>query len=384
MALCLAMVLVFTACGSGGNTGNESAGGGNEASGGDSAGGGDTGGRAWHIGYADFGTDWMLVEFNKVSEQVVKAENPDGKWDSVPCDYQADKMQSAIQNLIAAGVDGINYYPVFTTQIPTILEMCDSANIPVAMGHTPIPPENIDACLDSKMFAGFVGVDVYNIGYQLGEQAAKDGGTKAIIVAGLPGSWDMVTRIEGFTDGFESGGGQVLESAYTTHPSEVTAKTADLLNANPEADTGFATVDAHMVGMMAAVKNAGKDMLLYTGELDGDLLDSITKGELMAGVTGSPVEMIMAQTLLQNALNGTPILDENGKAPMFNKMIQCLVTKENAAEYKAQFIDQPPFSENMINNFLSVKNPDLTYKDYEDFFANYNYEWFIEYQAENY
>jgi ABC-type sugar transport system substrate-binding protein len=386
MVLCLVMAVSFSACSSGGSSGSGSGGASNASSGGaaDAAGsgGGDAVGGAYTIGHAQLGPDWIMVEYQRLMDVEMKVENPAGKLEYSLCDFQSDKMQNSIQSFIGNGADAINWYAIFAALTPTILKMCEDANVPMGIGHIPPLPEQYEALLASPIFTGYVGGDLYFAGYQLGELAAKNGGTKAIIEIGVPGTFDMESKRQGFTDGFEANGGKVLEYVSASTPAEALPKSTDMLNAHPDADVAYAGTGFHCVGLMTAVSNLNRQdtVKVYSSDLDLDLMEPVRTGAIVAGDAGSQVEMILANALTLNWLDGHPILDENGKPPILDNLHNCLVTKDNIDKIEEIFVDGDCFSPEMMKHFLYAYNPDVSYADFQDFADNYDYEWFLEFR----
>jgi ribose transport system substrate-binding protein len=374
------MMFVFGACG---NSSDDTASGdsGTAAAGG-SAGGasGETAGDPYHIGYTNMGSDWILLYFQDLCEAVVERENPDNIFEAVNADYQTDKMQSGIQSLLSAGAQGINYYGIYSTLTLEVIQMCEEKDAVFAMGHLAPYEDQYDALLASKSFAGSVNADLYETGYQLGALAIEDGGSVAVVIAGPVGTPDMDAKLAGFTAGFEDNGGKVVGDEHCNFPTEAVDKSTNLLSAHPDVDTAYSCTGVFAIGMNTAIKNQNREINHYVSDLDSDLLDLLMDGTIKAGDGGSVVEMIMAQLLIMNSLEGNPILDESGKAPIVTDLKPLIITQDNADVFKKTFLIENPFTNEMIDHFLYSKNPDLAWADFDEFFENYDWDWFLEFR----
>jgi ribose transport system substrate-binding protein len=294
------------------------------------------------------------------------------KYDYVSADFTADKMQSGTQSMISAGINGLMYYGAFPSLTPTIIEMCESAKVPFVM-HDQIPHEDQQkALLESSYFVGYIGADGYSAGYQLGEQAAKDGYKTALEIGGTVGDPTHDKRIQGFKDAFEAGGGTVLGAARCVSPAEGVQKASDLLTAY-DAGCLYSATGAYTFGALTAMDNFNEHMFVYTTDTDPDLLDFIRNGE-MVGDCGAVVATMLSYTLLQNYLDGHPIVDKDGKAPFISTLKPLIVTPDTADLYLKYLIDDHPLTPEAIQSFLWRYNPDISYQDYIDFFSNYSFD----------
>ena len=323
-----------------------------------------------------------MAEYSRLMEELLKVHNPNGVFDYSLADFQADNMQNAIQSYLGSGVDAINWYAIFAAVTPNIIQMCEDAGVPVGIGHIPPTPDQYEMLQASPVFTGYTGGNLYWAGYQLGEQAIKNGGTVAIIEIGVPGTYDMESKRTGFTDAFEAGGGKVVAYSSASTPAEALPKSLDMLNAHPDTDVAYAGTGFHCVGLMQAVRNLNREdtVKIYSSDIDLDLTQPVRDGIVAAADGGSQVEMILSLALTLNWLDGHKILDENGKAPILDNMKNLLVTIDNVEYYQRVFVDSNCFTTDMFKHFLYRYNPDVSYQTFKDFADNYNYEWFMEFR----
>jgi ribose transport system substrate-binding protein len=372
----LSMVFTATACSSGGgdtpsaDTPSSETG---DASAGDSS-DGELG--SYYIAYDLLGSDWILQYMEQRGAWAVKNAG-DNQYDYYSADFTADKMESGTQSMISAGIDGLMYYDAFPSLMPTITEMCETAGIPFILHDMPPTEEEKDGLQNSPSFAGFIQSAGYDNGYQLGEAAAADGYKKAVAIGGHVGDPGMDSRIKGFTEAFEKGGGKVLDSARCTSPAEAVQKSGDILTAHPDADVMFSMTGAYTLGTLSSLESQGRKMMIYSIDLDSDLLEYVKKGE-MKGNGGAVVATILSAALLQNRLDGHPILDENGKAPWITDIVNIFVDETNAEDFDKLTIQEEPLPEDFYKQFVWRYNNDVTYQDFVDFAKAYSLDYLKE------
>ncbi|MDR1245973.1 MAG: sugar ABC transporter substrate-binding protein [Clostridiales Family XIII bacterium] len=367
----LALLLTLSLAACGGDGGQQ------EAASDDAAGAEDS--TPYHIGFTLLGTDWVLNYMRTEAEYTVMTENADNGWEYISADFSTDKMQSGVQSMLSSGIDGLIYSGIYTTLTSTIIEGCEAAGTAFVMSEFPPLDDQIEELRASDQFVGYFGANVFGQGYQLGEIAARQGGTVALTISGPIGDTSHDLRVAGFTAAFEEGGGKVVGNAHCNFPTEAIDKSSDLLAAHPDVDAVYGATGVHTLGMVNALKNHNRTdtVKVYCTELDSDLLPEVRAGR-MIGDGGTAAEFVLATTLLLNRLAGHPILDDDGKQPVSDEMLPLIVTAENADSFEKEFIDEHPFTEAMIKKFLWKYNKDVSWADYQDFIDNYSLDRIIE------
>jgi ABC-type sugar transport system substrate-binding protein len=384
--LCMMMVVSLAACG-GGSGGSSTAAPpaapagdsgaaapADDADAGAAAPAGDSG--TYKIGYLNFGPDWILNRFMEEAKEAALWANPSNDFIEADGGYMADTMTGEVQKLLAGGAQGLCYDAHFDNMLPGTVEACKSADAALLIAHVPPFPESMHYVLEYDKFVGYFGSDLYQAGFQLGERAAADGFKKAIIASGAKGTLDMNGKIDGFNDGFIAGGGEILDTITTTLPTEVEGKVADSLAAHPDCDVIYGSTGAHTLGSISAAEKAGMTLSFYSSDLDPDLTQMVADGKIKAGDAGASVEWVMGMALLINFLDGHPIKDDAGQAPVIDWMKPLLVDQTNAKVVLDNWISNHPISETMFKNYLYAYNPDVTYADFTDFADNYAVDWF--------
>ncbi|MDR3364704.1 MAG: substrate-binding domain-containing protein [Clostridiales Family XIII bacterium] len=381
---CIMMVFALAACGNGGaNTPAEEAPAAADTGSQDAAAPAGSSG-AYTIGYLNFGPDWILNEYMAEAKEVALWANPDNEWLEADGGYMADQMTTKIQELLASGAEALCYDAHFETMLTDTVDKCKQADAALLIAHIPTFPERYDEIRAYDKFVGYFGSDLYQAGYQLGQRAAADGGKIAIIASGAKGTIDMNGKIDGFTAGFEDGGGTIAQLITSTLPPEVEGLVSGALANHPDCDTIYGTTGAHTTSSLSAAEKAGlKDKInFYSSDLGPELIQMVIDGDVKAGDAGSTVEWALGMTLLINFLDGHPIVDDSGRQPIIDWMKPLLVDQGNAADVKATWFDKHPVTEGLAKHFLWAYNPDISYTDYTDFADSYSVDWYTNLQKQ--
>lgn len=366
LAICLTLCMILAVAACGGSTPPPPAGGNQPAQELDS----------YYIAYALLGTDWILNYMEQRGAWGVKHAG-NNTYDYFSSDFAAEKMESGQQNMINAGVDGLMAYAAYPTLTPTLVRMAEEARVPFIFHDMVILPELIDSVRANPYFGGFLGSNAYANGYQLGELAAQMGFKNALATGGHVGDPCHDARINGFRDAFEKGGGTLLGEQRNTSPAEMVQKSTDILNAFPQADVFYAATGVYISGAMTAAEALGRfdDLFFMTDDVNTDLCGFIRDG-IMAGVGGAVVATTLSAALLQNKLDGHPILAADG-LPIYDQetIRNMLVTKDNVDEFEHYILLNEILTEDFFKQFVWRYNPDVTAQTYIDFMKVYDLEW---------
>lgn len=299
------------------------------------------------------------------------------KVDVVDNEFTVDKMLPDLQSQLAKGVDGASILAVADSLFEPMADACAQAKVPFALyDKTPTDQAVIDALSNNKYFVGSISNQEFQAGFDLGKKAIADGNKTAILIRAAIGDYSMDQRDAGFTEAFTAGGGKVLGKAICANPTEAVAKANDLLTAYPTSDCMYGVGGDFAAGGLSALQSrtdVNQKMKIYVTDISPDWAQKLADG-VIAGVNGGQwVTAALVNTLLINYLDGHPILDNNGKAPWF-KTFQLV---DLPADKAKAFIDMmsangSPISEDEYKSLLYRYNPDVSYKTYEDFLANYS------------
>ncbi|MDR2354754.1 MAG: substrate-binding domain-containing protein [Clostridiales Family XIII bacterium] len=373
MALLFVFAMMLAACGGGGSEsgGEEPAGDADAATGAETGDAADTS-TAYHFGINTWGSGVPILDmFGDDAEYVV--QEVFGMTDTrASDDFTADKELQNAQNFAAAGVDGMILQGAAVSTVPQIGEVCKSAGVPFVF-HVFIGDDaDLDKLADSnEYYVGAIDADMVYDGEEMGKAAYESGARTAVLIGGNVGDNNMDQRSDGFRRGFESLGGTVLDEARCTDNSECLQKATTMLNAHPDADALYAMVGDYIPGSLQAIKDLGLDTKVFLSCVDEASAKLIQSGDIVMGNDGIGLASFIAPTLMINYLDGQPILGPDGKAPRF-RTSPFKVTKENAEAYLSIFATQGehPMTPEVLQNLCYRYNPDVSYDDYADLFAN--------------
>lgn len=286
-----------------------------------------------------------------------------------------EKITTNLENMINSEVDGILWWAVLPTHYAVGPDLVEESGIPFAMYSAyPTDEETRDYIRNLSTFAGVAGESNYQAGAQLAEQAIADGKTDAIIMANLMGS-AVSDRAVAFQEVFEAGGGTVHEVSHegTASNAHITAM-QNMLATYPDIDTIYCAGADLGLGAVSVVENLGKDISVYATDITPETLDFLVEGKIAALNGGQWISAMCSAIMLQNAVDGHKLLEEDG-LPMWQEDVPLIVVPSNQAELYTRFwMDELPFELDDVKNLLYRFNPDVTTQDMRDFIENYSLE----------
>lgn len=296
-------------------------------------------------------------------------------------DFTADKELQNVQNMCAAGVNGIVFQAAAVSTVPQIGVECANAKIPFAfdvfVGENP----DLDKLAENNpYYCGAIDLDMVSDGYAVGQMAYNNGCRKACLIGGNIGDNNMDQRSEGFRKAFEELGGEVLFEARCTDNSECPTKATDMLSANKDCDCVYCFVGDYVEGSLTAIENLGMSgVQVYVSCVDEGTAKYIKEGKVMGGNDGISLACYISSTLVLNYLAGHKIVDENGKAPRLSTH-PFQVNQENVDNYLKVFFSDTahPFTKGMLEKLIYTTNPNVSYQDYVDLVNNINLDYMLE------
>jgi ribose transport system substrate-binding protein len=379
LAIVCALALGLSACSSGGGDASSAAtstatSAGSDAQSATSEGGASTD-ATYTIGYNNFGKGTYMIDVVEFEAQFFE-DMMGNTMNVVNDEFKAEKVITDVQSMISSGADGIMFMGPVETTIPTATQMMNDAKVPFVMtDKMPSDDSVMETIMGLEYFAGAVAPVNYDAGKQIGETAAAAGNKTAIIVAAVVGDTTHDDRIAGFTEAFEAAGGEVLASARCADPTEGVTKAADLITANPDADCIYGAGGDYSNAIIQAMANfPDSEMKIYGSDIDPDLADLLAEGKIEALNGAHFAEGSIGAALLQNFLDGHPILDENGAPAVFTNLNYIMLPKDQVDIYKKYWIEGHPFTEDQLKSLLWRYNPEVSYQTFSDFCSGYSLE----------
>lgn len=365
MVLALVMVFALTACGSGSSSSAPSTQPGTPAASGNTSEPAASG-TSYTIGINTWGSGVPVLDMFGDAKQYT-LETLGHTVNRMSDDFTADKELQNVQNMCAAGVDGIVFQAAAVSTVPQIGVECANAKIPFAFDVFVGENSDLQKLAESnEYYCGAIDLDMVSDGYAIGQMAYENGCRKACLIGGNIGDNNMDQRSEGFRKAFEELGGEVLAEARCTDNSECPTKALDMLSANKDCDAIYCFVGDYIEGSLTAIDNLGLDTIqVYVSCVDEGTAKYIQEGVVVGGNDGISLASYISSTLVLNYLAGHKIVDENGKAPRLSTH-PFRVDQENVENYmKVFFSDEAhPFTKEMLEDLLYTSNPDVSYDDY--------------------
>lgn len=186
---------------------------------------------------------------------------------------------------------------------------------------------------------GYTGTDNVMLGEKAGKfivkQLGEEGG-KVAIIEGKPGYFASETRKSGVTAGLKSSSKVTIASSQPGDWDRVKAMdvTANILQRYPDIRAIYSANDVMSLGVVQAVKNAGKlgKVMVVGTDASPEARDSIKRGELTASIAQNPQAIgSMGLTMLLDAVNNKVPMDPKAE-PKFIPVDTYIVTKDGRVD----------------------------------------------------
>jgi simple sugar transport system substrate-binding protein/ribose transport system substrate-binding protein len=265
----------------------------------------------------------------------------------VDCQNNEAQQVMDIENLIAAGVNGLIVTPQTAQVGPTIIQRAEKAGVPIAVTDRWPGIDPRDHAWDG--FVGFIGPDDEDAGYNIAKTLIVELGKKNIAaINGVHGASVAEGRYAGLAKGMKEFTGatlvdvqwigetpdlgiQVMENYLAAHAGKI--------------DGVWCYNDSLAVGAVKAAKDAGltdklqdRSLAVVGMDLNPDAVELIKEGSYYASFGGHWLQGGFGLIMLYDYLNGQPPKPEYRVARL--KLMK--VSKDLVAPFKEQFIDKPP------------------------------------------
>lgn len=239
--------------------------------------------------------------------------------------YSVTEQIELVEQAITNHVDAIMITPADSTGIVPAIEAANAAGIPIATPNTKAYGGNV---------LTWVGVDNYQVGYQLGKAIcdALNGEGQIVLIEGTSGNSTSTERVDGYNDAFKEYPGIVLLDSQPADFNREKGMTVmeNFLERYDHID-GVASVNKDMtMGALEAVKAADRqdEMIHVTFDVDNDCLDAIDAGDIL--ITGAQEE----KSQIANAIYACLLACNGFKVAPEQYIPMTLVTKDNTGLYR--------------------------------------------------
>lgn len=235
-------------------------------------------------------------------------------------------QNSAIETYIQEGVDGIAVVAIDVNGIMPAVEQADEAGIPVVA---------IDAILPEGPQKAQIGVDNAQAGADLAayyNEHETEATTLGIV--GALNSYIQNVRKDGFEEALDAESVTVAGTVDGQNIQDVALGAAEnLITANPDLGTIYATGEPALMGAIAAVSSQGKqsDVSIYGWDLTAQAIDAIDDGYLQAVIQQDPAGMGAA------AVDALLTLSDGGEVESEISVPVTIVTQDNVDNFRSLF-----------------------------------------------
>jgi ribose transport system substrate-binding protein len=291
------------------------------------------GASAWADTFALVTINQQALFFNQINEGAQKAADAAGaKLVIFNANNVPSAQNDAMENYITQKVDGIILVAIDVNGVKPAITAAKSAGIPVIA---------IDAQIPDGDNVAFVGVDNTMAGEDIGKfyadyVKANMAGTAKIGVIGALNSFIQNQRLDGFKKAVADSGQKItfLDTVDGQNVQDVALTAAEnLMTANPDMTTLYATGEPALVGAVSAVTSQGRtgDVKVFGWDLTKQAVEGIDAGWVTAVVQQDPAgEGKAAVEALVKLKKGEKI------EPIINVPVT-IVTKENVDQFRGMF-----------------------------------------------
>jgi ribose transport system substrate-binding protein len=291
------------------------------------------GSSAWADTFALVTINQQALFFNQINEGAQKAADAAGaKLVIFNANNVPSAQNDAMENYITQKVDGIILVAIDVNGVKPAITAAMTAGIPVIA---------IDAQIPDGDNIAFVGVDNTKAGEDIGKFYADYvksnlSGTAKIGVIGALNSFIQNQRLDGFKKAVADSGQKItfLDTVDGQNVQDVALTAAEnLMTANPDMTTLYATGEPALVGAVSAVTSQGRtgDIKVFGWDLTKQAVEGIDAGWVTAVVQQDPAgegkAAIEALTKLKKGEKIEPIIN----VPV------TIVTKENVDQFRGMF-----------------------------------------------
>lgn len=341
-----------------------------------------TGSSDYKGGDYKIGVDYIIEgSYNVIANKNVE-ENAITAFGGTPMSLCAngsvEQMMSDFENMIDSGCKGILIWFLYDDMLTTIMQKCQEAGVYFAFSDkAPSDPDIVAAAKANPYFVGTVVPNQSAIASKCAEAALNNGCKNAIICSPGVGDATGEPRIASFTKTFEAGGGKVITKIQEQEAPDVQTSLENFLSGyDGTVDVIFCTGSDRVEAAHNGAQNAGfNDVKICCGDLNGDVLADLDQDYLISVVGDSWAASFYSYVLLVNALNGTPILDENGNVPWIDTLgCFSLENSKQVALYQKYFIDNFYYSVDECHNMTILNNPSYNYQTFVNDVEGFSFE----------
>ena len=287
---------------------------------------------------SDAGTKMITANLEQLAEEAGVGILFMERWDT-----SAEGILDSARKQIEAGAKGIVVLPTTDTVMPSIVKLCEENGVYFSLTMRDIADEEIRRrVMDSEFYAGGICEDFYGAGYWMGCYLAEQGYHEIALISSMAGTFSTDQRELGIQQACEEYGMEIVsEVRGIQDASEAEDAVRCFLAAYPTLDV-IVDVGNYIEGVTdticAIVTNQGSSVHVATFMLVFELEKAMGSGSLDAmiidaGIGSTYYDMFMAAVKVVNAVKGSKITGENGRADV-SWPEPYVITKEEVQAHK--------------------------------------------------
>ena len=321
--------------------------------------------------------DSVMSSVKRLLDSAAEVLNVEITWKTG--DTDAESQIKAVENAVAAGVDGIMIWPLSTAVIPKIHKVCNDAEVPMIQFFRGIADAQYAAqAEDEPYYLGYTTDDEALAAQTLMQQLADSGCKNICVITMFPGDATCDIRKANFLSTMDENGMTLLAESVITSVDKIDTQvmeiTKNFISTYPEMDGLVLSIGN--IGVIEAARSAaesddpeGRIKIVTFDHPDKNMVDMF-EGNFVGMASGAYPDPLYSFIVMYNYLHGTPLSDKPVKL-LTNYLI---VKSAEDAENFAKFINSETlvYSQEEIKMMTKIYNPDFTLDDLKQIISSYS------------
>ncbi|GFI01807.1 hypothetical protein IMSAGC005_00633 [Lachnospiraceae bacterium] len=276
-------------------------------------------------------------------------------------EHVSEQVVAGVENLCAAGVDGIVICNSADSEMASVIKTCDEYGVYVSQFFRVISDEEIAAqALASSYYVGCTHEAEVDNGYNLGKILIEEKGARHIgWTAWRVGDTTSLARQEGYQKAVEEWNNENPDDQVELYPladdkytsEEARAAVEGLIDTYPEMDAIIVVGGGGMAldGTLAAIDGRGKtgDYYVVSTDFTATLGEQLANNELAAMSGGHYADPLFSFMMVYNTIKGNYTRSESSYYEVMFPYLYVASTDDYAA-YEKYFVDELPYNEEEI------------------------------------
>lgn len=287
-------------------------------------------------------------------------------------EHVSEQVVAGVENLCAAGVDGIVICNSADSEMASVIKTCDEYGVYVSQFFRMISDEEIAAqALASAYYVGCTHEAEVDNGYNLGKILIEEKGARHIgWTAWRVGDTTSLARQEGYQKAVDEWNKENPDDQVELYPladdkytsEEARAAVEGLIDTYPEMDAIIVVGGGGMAldGTLAAIDGRGKtgDYYVVSTDFTTNLGEQLANNEIAAMSGGHYADPLFSFMMVYNAVKGDYTRAEDSYYEVMFPYLYVASTEDYAA-YEKYFVDDLPYNAEEIQAMADGSFEDL-------------------------